>query len=124
LIKEGWTITDDPLVLEFGVNDIYIDLAAEKLSEAEREGQRIAVEVKSSLGTSMAYEFHMALGQFLNDRMVLDDKDSKRVLYLAVPECAHSSFFVLLLAQTAVKRHNVNLIVYDPESEAILQWIK
>jgi hypothetical protein len=25
LVKEGWTITDDPLFLEFGVVDMYVD---------------------------------------------------------------------------------------------------
>ena len=47
-----------------------------------------------------------------------------RVLYLAVPESTYNAFFTLLLAQIAVKRHAVHLIVYDPESEAIVQWIK
>jgi hypothetical protein len=26
LVKEGWTITDDPLFLEFGGVDMYVDL--------------------------------------------------------------------------------------------------
>ena len=58
LIKEGWTITDDPLVIEFGTLDVY------------------------------------------------------------------TAFFTLMLAQMAIKRHSVHLIVYDPDSEALLQWIK
>jgi hypothetical protein len=65
LIKEGWTITDDPLMIEFGVLDVYIDLAAERLIAAERENQRIAVEIKSFLGPSLLTNFHTALGQFL-----------------------------------------------------------
>ncbi|NEN94936.1 MAG: xisH family protein [Moorea sp. SIO3I7] len=28
LIKDGWTITNDPLSLKIGKKDIYIDLAA------------------------------------------------------------------------------------------------
>jgi len=30
LIKENWTITKDPLFLQFGGVDVYIDLGAEK----------------------------------------------------------------------------------------------
>jgi hypothetical protein len=46
-----------------------IDLAAEKLIAAEREGEKIAVEVKSFLERSSAIsEFHTALGQFINYR--------------------------------------------------------
>ena len=124
LIKEGWTITDDPLYIEFGTLDVYIDLAAEKLIGAEKEGERIAVEVKSFLGPSLVTDFHAALGQFLNYRIVLDGKDPERVLYLAIPETTYTAFFTLLLAQIAVKRHGVHLLVYDPESEALVQWIK
>jgi hypothetical protein len=43
LEKEGWKITSDPLYLSFGGVDIYIDLAAEKLIAAERNGEKIAV---------------------------------------------------------------------------------
>ncbi|NCC36181.1 MAG: hypothetical protein EOM24_29840 [Chloroflexia bacterium] len=37
LHKEGWQITDDPLVVQFGGVDFYIDLGAEKLIAAEKE---------------------------------------------------------------------------------------
>jgi XisH protein len=124
LIKEGWTITNDPLVILFGTLDVYIDLAAEKVIGAEKEGVRIAVEVKSFLGPSLVTDFHAALGQFLNYRIVLDAEDPERLLFLAVPEPTYTAFFSLLLAQMAVKRHGVHLIVYDPESEALVQWIK
>jgi hypothetical protein len=124
LIKEGWTITDDPLVIEFGGQDVYIDLAAEQLIGAERGGERIAVEAKSFLGPSLMTAFHTALGQFLNYRIVLDGKDPDRILYLAVPKPTYTTFFTFLLAQVAVKRHAVHLIIYDPESEVIVQWIK
>jgi hypothetical protein len=124
LIKAGWTITDDPLVIEFGTLDVYIDLAAEKLIGAEKGGERIAVEVKSFLGPSLVTDFHAALGQFLNYRLVLDSRDPERVLYLAVPKPTYTAFFTLMLAQMAVKRHAVHLIIYDPESEALVQWIK
>lgn len=67
LIKDGWTITDDPLRLEVGGVSVSIDLSAERLIAAERRGQKIAVEVKRFLeGASAISEFHTALGQFLN----------------------------------------------------------
>ncbi len=50
LIKDGWTITDDPLTLKFGNTELYVDLGAEKVLAAEKEGQKIAVEVKSFFG--------------------------------------------------------------------------
>jgi Holliday junction resolvase-like predicted endonuclease len=52
LVKDGWTITHDPLALSFGEIDLYIDLGAERVLSAERDGQRIAVEIKSFNGPS------------------------------------------------------------------------
>ncbi len=64
LIKDGWTITDDPLYLDYGGVDYSVDFGAEKLIGAEKHGQRIAVEVKSFLSDSTTYEFHHVVGQF------------------------------------------------------------
>ena len=70
--KEGWHITHDPYTLRVeGIADLYIDLAAQKLVAAEREGKKIAVEIKSFIGTSKISEFHTAIGQFTNYRLAL-----------------------------------------------------
>lgn len=47
LIKDGWTITNDPLVL-LGKNEggLQTDLGAEKIITAEKGLTKIAVEVK------------------------------------------------------------------------------
>jgi len=34
LIKNGWKITHDPLVLKWGPKDLFIDMGAERLSAA------------------------------------------------------------------------------------------
>nr|WP_313898253.1 element excision factor XisH family protein [Nodosilinea sp. LEGE 07298] len=49
LEKDGWTITDDPLILTIGLRSVFVDLGAEKLIAAERGTEKIAVEVKSFL---------------------------------------------------------------------------
>ena len=41
LEKEGWTVTKYDYRLEYGGVEIYIDLVAERLITAEREGQKI-----------------------------------------------------------------------------------
>lgn len=50
LQKDGWKITHEPYQLRYGVADVYIDLAAEEAIAAEKEGRKIAVEVKSFAG--------------------------------------------------------------------------
>jgi hypothetical protein len=39
LQKEGWIITDDPFFIRFGGINIYIDLGAEKVIAAEKDGK-------------------------------------------------------------------------------------
>ena len=50
LIKDGWTITHDPLILPYGGRNLYVDLGAEVPIGAEKDDRRIAVEVKSFSG--------------------------------------------------------------------------
>ena len=97
--------THDPYPLRYGVADIYIDLAATKAIAAEKEGRKIAVEVKSFLGASTISDFHTALE-------VSDEPD--RVLYLAIPTDAYQIFFRFEPANTVIKRYHVPLILYQP----------
>jgi hypothetical protein len=85
LEKEQWVVTDDPLELEWEEVAVKIDLGAERLIAAERDREKIAVEIKSFIGTSAINDFHTALGQFLNYRIMLEVKEPDRLLYLAVP---------------------------------------
>jgi hypothetical protein len=123
LVKEGWTITDDPLFLEFGGVDMYVDLGAEKLVAAEKDGQKIAVEVKGFVGASIISEFHRALGQLMNYRLALNVQNPERVLYLAVPLDIYESFFMLVFGQTAIQSYQLKLIVYDEKKEVIIKWL-
>lgn len=93
LEKEGWNITADPYEINVDDVDFEIDLAAEQLLAAEREGRKIAVEIKSFISTSNVSDFHTALGQFLNYRDALDKIDPERQLYLAVRLSIYDSFF-------------------------------
>ena len=122
LIKDGWTITHDPLFLPFGSIDLYVDLGAEKVIAAERAGRYIAIEVKSFLGSSLVSDFHTALGQFLNYRMVLETREPERHLYLGVPSDTYTTFFTLPFAQLAIQRYQLKLVIYDAEHEEITQW--
>ncbi|NJR48414.1 MAG: fatty-acid oxidation protein subunit alpha [Leptolyngbyaceae cyanobacterium CSU_1_3] len=123
LMKDGWIVTHDPLQIKVGGVDMEIDLGAERLLAAEREGKKIAVEVKSFLTSASAIsEFHTALGQFINYRGALRREEPDRVLYLAVPDLTYNSFFQLDFPASMLKENEVKLIVYDIELEKIVQW--
>ena len=121
LEKEGWTITADPYEVSVGDVDFEIDLAAEMLA-AERAEEKIAVEIKSFIGGSNVSEFHTALGQFLNYQYALEDFDSQRKLYLAIPDSVYKSFFQRRFTRSVIARNQINLLVYEPKQEIIVQW--
>jgi XisH protein len=123
LEKDGWIITHDPLLLGYELGNMYVDLGAEKVLAAEREGQKIAVEIKSFIRNSAVSEFHTALGQFISYRTLLAEQYPDYILYLAIPSDAYTSFFATKFAQTILSSYNLKLIVYKPEQEMIEQWL-
>ncbi|PSB30349.1 fatty-acid oxidation protein subunit alpha [filamentous cyanobacterium Phorm 46] len=124
LQKQNWVITDDPLRLEVGGTKFEIDLGAESLLAAERQGQKIGVEIKSFLGESPLTDYHAALGQFLNYRLALEISQPDRILYLAIPVRTYESFFQRQFAQLSVERYQIKRLIYDPINEVITQWIE
>ena len=123
LIKEGWIITNDPLFLQFGGVDLFVDLGAEKLIAAQKDNQKIAVEIKSFLSYSVISDFHQAVGQMMNYRLILQQEEPDRLLYLAVPLDIYETFFKLEFTQLAIANYQFKLIVYDTEQGGIVQWI-
>ncbi len=123
LEKEGWKITADPYEINVDDVDFEIDLAAEQLLAAEREGRRIAVEIKSFISPSNVSEFHTALGQFLNYRDALEQIEPARKLYLAVRLPIYETFFQRRFIISAVERYQLRLVIYDVQREVIHQWL-
>ncbi|MBW4622117.1 MAG: XisH family protein [Cyanosarcina radialis HA8281-LM2] len=114
LQKENWAITDDPLKLEVAGAKLEIDLGSERLLAAQRENEKIAVEIKSFLSDSPITDYHAALGQFLNYRLALELSEPDRTLYLAIPSITHKSFFQREFAQLSIERYQIKRIICDP----------
>jgi len=123
LQKDGWTITHDPYPLAAGSFDLAIDLGAEKIIAANRGGQKIAIEIKSFLGSSKISQFYGALGQFIAYRTALHMQDCDRILYLAVPNDTYDRFFLTPFVQDLVTQNQLYLITYSIASESIEKWI-
>lgn len=124
LIKDGWKITHDPLTIRISeAVKLQIDLAAESAIAAERNAEKIAVEIKSFIGDSDISAFHTALGQYLNYCQAIEEQEPARIVYLAIPAETYQDFFQLSFIQRAIKRYQVKLIIYDPQVEEIKQWI-
>ena len=123
LEKKGWVITHDPLHIKYGVINLYIDLGAEHLVGAEKNGQKIAIEIKSFAQLSLLHEFYTTVGQLISYRFVLKQKQPERMLYLAIPKEAQS-FFVLPFTQAIIQENNLKYFIYDIDKQEISQWKK
>lgn len=123
LIKAGWQITHDPYTLPIGGQHLYIDLGAEKVLAAEKEGQKIAVEIKSFLKPSPLSDLEQALGQYLFYRSLLQRHEPYRIIYLAVPLNAYKTVFSSVIGRIMIEDHHLKLMVFDTDTEEITQWI-
>ena len=125
LQKDGWNITEDPLIVPFGRKDVLIDLGAERMLAAERNGERIAVEIKSFLSKSVVQDLKEALGQFIlySDALIDSPFDADRTLYLAVRQQTYEAVFAEEAGQRLLARGRARLIVFDADEEEILRWI-
>ncbi len=125
LEKEGWTITHDPYSVKTLGRDYAIDLAAEQVFAAQKGLEKIAVEVKSFVATSIAYEFHTVLGQYLNYHTFsyCQIQEPDRLLYLAVAKGVYKEFFMEEGTQLIVEKFAINLIVIDSFSKTIDAWM-
>jgi hypothetical protein len=122
LIKDGWRITHDPLRLKWGIKDMYVDLGAERILSAEKDGQKIAVEVKSFVGASDMNDLENALGQYLVYRSVIARTEPDRKLYLAITQSVFGELLSEPLGQIIRADYQVCLIVFDEKNEEIVQW--
>jgi len=124
LEAEGWKITHDPFFIRVGRRKSFIDLGAENaVIGAEKEGVKIAVEIKSFLGASDMDEFEDALGQFIIYYNALEEKDPNRHLYMAIPSGFHERFFEDDFFKKLAQRYNLKMIIFDEETKAIHKWI-
>jgi len=123
LVKDGWEILREDYTLEYGGDRLYVDLAAEKSIAAEKQGQKILVEVKSFLGRSFINDLEQAVGQYIVYRDILIETALDFELYLAITQGTYKSYFQRQLTQMIINRNQVKLLIVDPESEVIVQWI-
>ena len=123
LIKDGWTITHDPFRLPVGIRDSFVDLGAQKLVAAEKGTRKIAVEIKSFLGSSVLQDLETALGQFTLYRAFLGRAEPDRTLYLALPEPTMEGIYADKIADVLFDDKLVEAVTFDPDEEVIVRWI-
>lgn len=106
-----------------GKQTLFIDLGAEQFLAAEREGIKIAVEIKSLVGSREMPEFERGHGQYVLYRSLLKRRDPERILYMAVSNAAYDEHFYPAEGRDLISDEALRLIVFNPKLEEIIQWI-
>jgi hypothetical protein len=116
LTKDGWRIVNDPLWLRWRSTNLYADL------RAERDGESIAVEIKSFVGRSDVADLEQAIGQFLVYRAVLSRRYPDIVLWMAVSTHAYKEIFRSGLGRLIRIEYQVKVVIIDLNNEEIVAW--
>jgi hypothetical protein len=124
LIKDGWTITDDPYVIDYEGLTLFADLGAERPIAAERSGQKIVVEIKSFISRSPINDLKAALGQYVLYRGLLEVTAPERRLYLAIGETVHASLFQQPAVHLIVRRNDLRIVTIDLGEQKVARWIE
>ena len=126
LNNDNWTITHDPLPISIGKRDLLIDLGAERVVAAERDGERIAVEIKSFVKLSPIQDLKEALGQFIlyEDIMARSETDADRILFLAIRKETYEEIFSEPIGKMLTESGRIRLIVFEDKTDTIVLWIK
>ena len=123
LIQDGWIITDDPLHLKWGQKDMYVDLGAKQLLAAEQGTKKIAVEIKSFVSPSEMADLKDAIGGFIMYRAVIRRLEPERTLYLAIRDSVFITLFEEPIGTLLIESEELKLLIFNPETERIIQWI-
>ena len=128
LQQAGWTITHDPYPIRLLGLDLDVDLGAERMIAAEKiennHVEKIAVEVNSFLSVSFMRDFHNAIGQYTNYRLLMEEQEKDRILFLAVPKSVYDRRFHVPGVQLICERANIHLVIFDENTQTIEQWEK
>lgn len=123
LVKDGWTITHDPFIIQYDDLRLFADLGAERIFAAERGEREIVVEIKVFGRPSFINDFHKATGQYSNYRSLLRHINPHRKIYLAVAQGEYKTYFERLSIQAIITDQQINLLIFDLQTEEVVQWI-
>jgi len=123
LVKDGWTITHDPLIVELAGDRLFIDLGAERVIAAEKGTRKIAVGIKTFGGPSKMTDMERALGQYVLYRIFLKRTQPERELYLAVPQDVLEDLFQKMPGRGFLEDEQGKVFGVDNEREEIKQWL-
>lgn len=132
LINDGWEITDDPYIISYGERFLFVDLGAVEdvrkrrkghFLGAQRGGQRIAVEIKDFRGKSAIADLELAIGQYVLYRLLLNEIEPNRKVYLAITDVVYDDIFNEPIGELVIHNLPLHLLVINLQRIEVQQWI-
>ena len=112
LIKDGWTITDDPYRIAYEDSDVFADLRVSKTTPSDFY-KVLVIEIKEFTSVSPMNRLEQALGQFQVYRSYLHQVAPDEKLYLAVDRASYEKQFSRKSFQRIVEDYKLSLVVVD-----------
>ena len=124
LQADGWIITDDPLIVPIEETFVKMDLGAERVIAAQRESEKIAVEIKTLNNPSIVYSFYEAFGQYLFYRDALIDQGIEREMYLGITDIAYNRLIKRSFIAKRIIQYQIKILVIDVTTKRVVKWEK
>ena len=122
-IKDGWEITYDPYVISYGERFLFVDLGASSMIGIRQGTKDIAIEIKEFRGQSQIADLEQAIGQYTLYRLLLNQVDPEREVYLAIPEETYNVIFSEPIGKLAIAQLSLKLVIVNLAKQEISQWI-
>jgi hypothetical protein len=120
LLKAGWQIAGEQVTLILPIRRLWVDMRA----ISPRETLPLLVEVKSFENLSSPVEYlTAAVGKYILYEAAIEDLGIDGVLYMALPTHAFEGIMAEPVGQLLRQRVHIRMIVFDPISEEIVEWI-
>jgi hypothetical protein len=120
LTKGGWTVTAQQVAVAVPGRRLWIDLRA----VMARDSLVVLIEVKGFEKMPSPVDYlASAVGQYVLYRAALDLVGLSTPLYLAVPVAAYEGILGETLGKQAVETAGIRIMLFDPITEEIIQWI-
>ncbi len=111
-------------MLTFGEQNLFVDLGAEAPVAAEKQGRKIAVEIKSFLSLSAVTDLERAIGKYTLYGFLMARQDPDRTIFLAITADVYEEVFEVKGARDLIPGMGLRIMVFDLKTESVVKWIE
>jgi len=115
LRKDGWKVEPKGLTISSKDFIYIIDV------EAEKDGQKILVEVKT-WQENFNHCWFEAYGQYITYQEAVNQELPEYLLYLAVPENIYNTKFNNPWIQGLLAKNSIKLLIFDSSKNTVVAW--